>query len=404
MRILYVSDVYFPRVNGVSTSIQTFRRELARRGHDSTLVAPEYPAAYPAEPGVVRVASRYLPLDPEDRAMRLRALRGVESALAGERFDLVHVQTPFLAHYSGLRLARRLGVPCVATYHTLFEEYLHHYVPALPRAALRALARRFSRTQCDALDAVVVPSTAMRETLERYGVATRTEIVPTGVPLPDFSCGDGARFRAERAIDPARPVLLYVGRVAFEKNIGFLLRVLARVRASGPDALLVVCGEGPAVKSLQREARALGVAASVLFAGYLDRSSTLLDCYRAADAFVFASRTETQGLVLLEAMALGVPVVSTAVMGTRDIVGPGRGALVAREDEAGFAAQVLTLLGDRALRERLGREARAYAQAWSAAATAERMEAFYRAVLEQAAAHRRARATAPLSRAAGAGR
>jgi glycosyltransferase involved in cell wall biosynthesis len=404
VRILYVSDVYFPRVNGVSTSIQTFRRELARRGHDSTLVAPEYPAAYPAEPGVVRVASRYLPLDPEDRAMRLRALRGVEAALAGERFDLVHVQTPFLAHYSGLRLARQLGVPCVATYHTLFEEYLHHYVPALPRAPLRALARRFSRAQCNALDAVVVPSTAMRETLERYGVRARTEIVPTGVPLPDFSCGDGARFRAERGIDPARPVLLYVGRVAFEKNIGFLLRVLARVRASGPDTLLVICGEGPAVKSLQREARALGVAASVLFAGYLDRSSTLLDCYRAADAFVFASRTETQGLVLLEAMALGVPVVSSAVMGTRDIVGPGRGALVAREDEADFAALVLALLGDRALRERLAREAREYVQTWSAAATAERMEAFYRAVLERAAAHRRARRSAPVSRAAGAGR
>ena len=404
MRILYVSDVYFPRVNGVSTSIQTFRRELARRGHDSTLVAPEYPAAYPAEPGVVRVASRYLPLDPEDRAMRLRALRGAEAALAGERFDLVHVQTPFLAHYSGLRLARRLGVPCVATYHTLFEEYLHHYVPALPGAALRALARRFSRAQCDALDAVVVPSTAMRETLERYGVSARTEIVPTGVPLPDFSCGNGARFRAERGIDPARPVLLYVGRVAFEKNIGFLLRVLARVRASGPDALLVICGEGPAVKSLQREARALGLAARVLFAGYLDRSSKLLDCYRAADVFVFASRTETQGLVLLEAMALGVPVVSTAVMGTRDIVGPARGALVAREDETEFAAQVGRLLGDRALRERLAREAREYAQGWSAEATAVQMEAFYCAVLERAPTGRRPGSAGPVSRAAGVGR
>lgn len=405
MRILYVSDVYFPRVNGVSTSIQTFRRELARRGHDSTLVAPEYPAAYPVEAGVLRVPSRYLPLDPEDRALRPRALRRAESDLARERFDLVHVQTPFLAHYSGLRLARRLGVPCIATYHTLFEEYLYHYVPAVPRAALRALARRVSRAQCNALDAVVVPSSAMRDTLARYGVTAPTEIVPTGIPLADFACGDGTRFRADRGIDPARPLLLYVGRVAFEKNIAFLLRVLARVRASRPDALLVICGEGPAVRSLQRAAHALGVASSVLFAGYLDRASALLDCYRAADVFVFASRTETQGLVLLEAMALGVPVVSTAVMGTRDIVGPGRGALVARDDEADFAAQVTRLLGDRALRERLGREAREYARDWSAAAMAERMEAFYRRVVERARAGGcRPLAPTPVSRAAGAGR
>ena len=392
MRILYVSDVYFPRVNGVSTSIQTFRRELERLGHASTLLAPEYPAAFRDEAGVVRVPSRYLPLDPEDRAMRLGDLRRAERALERERFDLVHVQTPFLAHYSGLRLARSLRVPCIATYHTLFEEYLFHYVRFAPRAWLRAVARRFSRGQCNALDAVVVPSTAMRETLARYGVTAPTEIVPTGIPLSEFAGGDGARFRVRRGIAPDRPMLLYVGRVAFEKNIGFLLRMLARVHAERPDALLVICGEGPAERSLHRLAAALGVASSVLFAGYLDRASTLLDCYRAADAFVFASRTETQGLVLLESMALGVPVVSTAVMGTRDIVGPGRGALVALDDEADFAAKVLELLRDRGLRERLGREARAYAAEWSAPATARRMVMLYRTVLARRADGTAARA------------
>jgi glycosyltransferase involved in cell wall biosynthesis len=385
VRILYVSDVYFPRVNGVSTSIQTFRRELARRGHDSTLLAPAYPAPHRDEPGVVRVPSRYLALDPEDRAMRWRDLHRAARALGAGRPDIVHVQTPFLAHYAGLRLARRLGVPCVATYHTLFEEYLFHYVPLAPRALLRALARRLSRSQCNTLDAVVVPSTAMRETLARYGVDVPTAIVPTGIPLPDFAGGDGERFRAARSIAPGRPVLLYVGRVAFEKNIDFLLRVLARVRAALPEALLVICGEGPATASLRRLAGELGVAANVLFAGYLDRASALLDCYRAADAFVFASRTETQGLVLLEAMALGVPVVATAVMGTRDIVGPARGALVARDDEADFAAQVLALLRDRGLRERLAGDALAYAAEWSAPAAAARMEALYRSVLARQA-------------------
>ena len=385
MRILHVSDVYFPRVNGVSTSIQTFRRELARLGHETTLVAPAYPAPHEDDARTVRVPSRSIPLDPEDRAMHWRSLSRLDRRLAHERFDLVHVQTPFLAHYAGVRLARRRGIPVVATYHTLFEEYLFHYVPLVPRGVMRALARRISRGQCDALDGVIVPSTAMRETLERYGVRARIEIVPTGIPLAEVSGGDGMRFRAARGIAPSRPVLLYVGRVAFEKNIGFLLRALVRVRREVPDALLVVCGEGPALAKLTRLARALGLAEAVRFVGYLERTTELLDCYRAADAFVFASRTETQGLVLLEAMALGVPVVSTAVMGTRDIVGPERGALVAADDEADFAAKVVRLLRDRDLRARLSAEGREYARTWSATALALRMEAFYRSVLDRAA-------------------
>ena len=385
MHILYVSDVYFPRVNGVSTSIQTFRRELARLGHETTLVAPAYPVAHPEEPETVRVPSRYVPLDPEDRAMRWRAVRRLSRALAARRFDLVHVQTPFVAHYAGLGLARRFGIPAIATYHTLFEEYLSHYVPFAPRPALRALARRFSRRQCNALDSVIVPSTAMRETLAHYGVTKRVEIVPTGIPLLEFSGGDGAGFRAAHGLTPGAPVLLYVGRVAFEKNIEFLVRVLVRVRRSVPDAVLVVCGEGPALARLRRLAAELGVATSVRFVGYLDRTTSLLDCYRAADALVFASRTETQGLVLLEAMALGVPVVSTAVMGTRDIVGAERGALVADDDEADFAAQTVRVLRDAGLRRRLGEEGREYARSWSAGALAQQLEAVYRSVLGRAA-------------------
>jgi glycosyltransferase involved in cell wall biosynthesis len=384
LRILYVSDVYFPRINGVSTSIQTFRSELARFGHATTLVAPAYPAPHRDDPHTLRIPSRAVLLDPEDRAMHWRMLRGAHRKLEHIRFDLVHVHTPFLANYAGIRFARRWGVPVVATYHTLFEEYLFHYVPFVPRGAMRAAARRISRTQCDAFDAVVVPSTAMRETLQRYGVRSRVEIVPTGIPLPDFCGGDGARFRARHEIEPARPLLVYVGRVAFEKNIDFLLRALAIVRREVPNVLLVVCGEGPASAQLGRMAGELGLGEAVRFVGYLDRATDLRDCYRAADAMVFASRTETQGLVLLEALALGVPVVSTAVMGTRDIVAPGRGVLVADDDEAHFAGEVIRLLADPALRARLAAEGPVYAREWSAPALARRLEVFYRSVLARA--------------------
>ena len=266
------------------------------------------------------------------------------------------------------------------TYHTFFEEYLYHYVPFVPKRWMQGLARRFSRTQCNDLDAVVVPSRAMRAVLEDYGVQAPIEIIPTGMELEHLAGGDGAAFRRQHGIAPDRPMLVHVGRVAFEKNIDFLLRMLVRVRAQIPQVLLVIAGEGPSSRHLQSLSQRLGVGASVLFVGYLDRRKALLDCYRAGDAFVFASRTETQGLVLLEAMALGVPVVSTAVMGTKDILEPQRGALIAQEDEADFAGKVIRLLRDRDLRERLAREAVEYAAQWSAPRMTARMLEFYQRI------------------------
>ena len=378
MKILVLSDVYFPRVNGVSTSIQTFRHELRRLGHEVWVIAPDYGPPTADEDGIGRVASRRVLFDPEDRMMRPRHLLRELAAMGDRRFDLVHIQTPFVAHYAGIRLARQLGVPCVETYHTFFEEYLFHYLPILPKDAWRAVARLFSRRQCNQLDGLVVPSGAMREVLVRYGVRTAMRVIPTGMPGDAFIEGDGAAFRARHGIAADRPTLVFVGRVAFEKNIEFLLRVVAEIkRTTHPDIVLIVAGEGPAEAPLRRLGTKLELESNLRFVGYLERGVELNSCYQAGDAFVFASRTETQGLVLLEAMSLGVPVVSTAVMGTCDILAAGQGALVAGEDVADFAGQVRRLLDDASLRQRLGQEGRAYARQWAAEGPVQALLTFY---------------------------
>jgi glycosyltransferase involved in cell wall biosynthesis len=375
VRVLFISDVYFPRVNGVSTSIRTFRSDLAAQGVDTRLVAPHYdspPDAAPEEPGVLRVPAARVPRDPEDRRMRWRALTRALDALPASEFDLVHIHTPFLAHYAGVRFARRANIACLATYHTFFEEYLHHYVPLLPRRLSTLLARSFTRSQCAAVQALIAPSEPMRAVLTGYGVST---------PI-----------RARAGIDAQRPLLTYIGRVAHEKNIGFLVQVFRRVLASVPEALLVIAGEGPAREPLRQQVAHLGLEGHVHFAGYLERDSALLDCYAAADVFVFASRTETQGLVLLEAMAQGVPVVSTAELGTRSILVPGSGALVVPEQQQEFAAAVVRVLSDAGLREELAARGRAYARNWSSAAMARRLAELY---AELRAAPRAARAGVP---------
>src|SRR5580692_12495632 len=382
MRILKVSDVFFPRVNGVSTSIETFRRDLTALGHEVVLVAPEYASAAAAggaaaDPSIRRVPARAVPRDPEDRIMSRRGLRRALDALAEPRFEVVHIHTPFLAHYAGLRFARAHGIPVVATYHTLFEEYLHHYVPLLPRAITGAMARRFSRSQCNEMDAVIAPSQAMKAGLLAYGIDAHIEILPTGLPAERFREGDGAAFRRRHGLAAEQPLLLFVGRAAHEKNIGFLIEMMIDLREMRPDALLLIAGEGPAEGSLRALAARLGLNDRVRFLGYFDRSGELQDCYSAADVFVFASLTETQGLVLLEAMAQGVPVVAIPRMGTVDILAPLRGCRHATEDRQAFAGVVNSVLADAQLRAKLAAEAREYAHSWASKKMAERLSGLY---------------------------
>lgn len=376
MNVLMISDVYFPRINGVSTSIETFRRELMMLGVKVFLVAPAY-GEHEIETDITRIPSRTVMFDPEDRIMRYASIKALTGSLGKLNLDLVHIQTPFVAHYAGTAIAKTLKLPSVVTYHTFFEEYLYHYIPLVPSSWMQALARRFSRSQCNDVDAVVVPSSAMENKLLSYGVKKPIHRIPTGIPLDKFVRGDGVAFREQHGISLNRPVILYVGRVAFEKNLDFLLRAVAFAKLEVPDLLFVIAGEGPATTMLQQLTFELHIEQNVKFIGYLDRQSSLLDCYSAADAFVFASRTETQGLVLLEAMALGLPVVSTAVMGTQDIVSSAACALVAPDDIEGFAWEIVRILIDTDLRASLAKAAPKCALEWASGMMAEKMLNLY---------------------------
>lgn len=380
MRVVMVSDVFFPRINGVSTAIQTYRESLLPLGIEVSLVAPDYggECGKPGEDWVRRVRGRRVPGDPEDRLVSWRAMhQTVGKAVAGG-CDLVHIQTPFVAHYAGVRAARQHDVPVLATYHTLFEEYLGHYVPLVPAGWLKGLARRFSRSQCNALDAVIVPSAAISRRLADYGVKAAQHVLPTGVNLNAPPPDARRRFRARYDIPDDCSVALYVGRVAHEKNIDFLLDVAEHMREWAPGMRLIIAGDGPALPGLRRSVADRGLSERVGFIGYLDRASELPACYAAADVFVFASRTETQGLVLLEAMACGLPVVALAEMGTIDILAAQRGALVPDGNPYAFSLALSRILNDGVLRRRLSAEARVYAAEWSSGALAGRMAAVYR--------------------------
>ena len=379
MKILFISDVYFPRVNGVSTSIRTFVAQMQNIGHTVHLIAPDYGVKTPDEAWIKRIPARKIFFDPEDKLMKYGAAIDRLAELRQEQYDIVHIHTPFVAHYLGLKLAHLLNIPVVETYHTFFEDYLHHYLPIIPKSIARSLARFVSRRQCNAVDAIISPSQPMLDVLRDYGVKSKANVVPTGLQAHSFEKANGKNFREKYGIALDRPMGLFVGRVAFEKNISFLLRTWVEVIKNQPDALLVIAGEGPAEKSLHALGKALNLEDNLKFIGYLDRETELNACYAAADVFVFSSLSETQGLVLLEAMAQGTPVVAIAELGTKSILVEGKGALIAPENELVFAEKVNALLSNKTLRNKLSKAALSYVKTnWTDKAQTVRMIDFYK--------------------------
>jgi 1,2-diacylglycerol 3-alpha-glucosyltransferase len=384
MNILFISDVFFPRVNGVSTSINTFATELRALGHQVTLIAPSYTDEDKQEEWIVRVPSHKIYFDPEDRLMNFGKLKALLPWIRDKHFDVIHIHTPFTAHYVGIHFGKKLDIPVVETYHTFFEDYLHHYLPFIPQFISRKLARTISRRQCNAVDGIVSPSKPMLDVLKQYGIKTPAEVVATGLDDSSFASVDGEHFRMSHDIPLTQPMLLFVGRVAHEKNIGFLLEMHVELIKKHPDALLVITGEGPAEESIKHSIDKLGISNKVRMIGYLDRSHELIACYKAADIFVFASKSETQGLVLLEAMAQGTAVVAIAELGTKSILIEGEGVLIAKNDINDFADKVSVLLSDAPKRQMIGEKGRQYAQEkWGAGVLAKKVAKFYKSTVNQ---------------------
>jgi glycosyltransferase involved in cell wall biosynthesis len=384
MNILFISDVFFPRVNGVSTSINTFATELRALGHHVTLIAPSYTDEDKQEEWIVRVPSHKIYFDPEDRLMNFGKLKALLPWIRDKHFDVIHIHTPFTAHYVGIHFGKKLDIPVVETYHTFFEDYLHHYLPFIPQFISRKLARTISRRQCNAVDGIVSPSKPMLDVLKQYGIKTPAEVVATGLDDSSFANVDGEHFRMSHDIPLTQPMLLFVGRVAHEKNIGFLLEMHVELIKNHPDALLVITGEGPAEESIKQSIEKLGISNKVRMIGYLDRGHELIACYKAADIFVFASKSETQGLVLLEAMAQGTAVVAIAELGTKSILIEGEGVLIAKDDINDFADKVSVLLSDAPKRQMIGEKGRQYAkEKWGAGVLAKKVAKFYKSAINQ---------------------
>lgn len=336
LRVGFFTEIYRPVVNGVVASVEALAGGLRGRGHEVYCFAPHIPGSADEDGSVFRMPS--LPL-PTRTAYRLTLPLVSRANLNGiiKRLTIVHVHSPFVTGWMGLRYARRYGMPIVYTYHTQLEAYAH-YVPFEPNAT-RFAASQLTRAFANQADAVVVPTPAMAARLRDLGVNVRIEVVPSGIDVERFASGHrDETLRARLGIAGDERMVLYVGRLAKEKNVELLLNALAQSRDE--SLKLVVAGDGPHRCELERAASESGVSAATRFLGSIERDA-LPDLYASADAFAMPSTTETQGLVLAEALAAGTYVIAADAPQNRDVLGDA-GVIVPATTEA-FAAALAAI-------------------------------------------------------------
>lgn len=390
MKIAFFTDSYAPYVSGVVRSLQRFTKGLAQQGHEVYIFAPFYYGKkfskhieQQSDPYAKKVfrfysvpapthPSYFLPIPISIRAERL--LRRLD-------VDIIHTHAPFLTGQLGAMLAKRLDVPLFFTHHTVYQEYLH-YVPA-PRKTTERVVINFLKWYCHRCDHIITPTDATKEMiLELYDLKTPVTTLPTGVDLDPYEDADPMWLRRKLQLAPEQPVLLSLGRLSKEKSPEMLIDAFKIIQETRPDTVFVFAGDGPMMEPLKQKAKDLGLADKVYFTGALD-ADEVAAAYLGADLFMFASQTETQGLVSLEAMAGSLPIVAVDASGTNAVVIDGETGFLTEPTPQALAEGALTLLQSPELMQKFSVQARRQAEQYSVTATASRLVKLYESVLSE---------------------
>ncbi|GAB3342747.1 glycosyltransferase family 4 protein [Chromohalobacter beijerinckii] len=379
MNILMFTNTYCPTVGGVSESVQRLKRCLQHAGHSVLVVAPKLDGQPRFERDVVRVVAMQR-FNGSDFSLPVPVPGQLYEAIEEFEPDLVHSHHPFLLGDTAARVAQTYGLPLVFTHHTLYEHYTHYVPGDSPRMQRFAIALSSEYTRL--CDAVIAPSESIAALLAQRGVLPdKVRVIPSGVDTRAFGRGDGARWRQRFGIPEDAMVIGRVGRLAMEKNLGFLAAALSRFLARHPKARVLVVGEGEARTVMHDHAAREGVADRFHYTGKL-HDQALIDAYHAMDTFAFASHSETQGMVIAEAMASGLPVVAVDASGVREVLSDGLNGIMLPSDDVETFAKALETLQEPMLHARLRQGAFDSAHKLDDRRCAERCLGIYRQVLE----------------------
>ncbi|OGH19224.1 MAG: hypothetical protein A3D74_04970 [Candidatus Levybacteria bacterium RIFCSPHIGHO2_02_FULL_37_13] len=340
MRIGFFTDAYFPQVNGVVTSVYETAKELRNRGHDVVIIAPSYPNYKDKkEENVLRLSSI-----PVHKKLNIRIATHFPDRnllrLYKEKFDIVHSHGGGMISLLGLEIAKLKKIPSVFTYHTLWNKYTHYFLKGIVKPKV---VEKVSRILCNRFTAIIAPTDSIKNELISYGIKKPIFVVPSGVDFKKFKVKNTVFLRKKLKLKSKNKILLFIGRLGKEKSIDFLVEAFALIAKEDKDTVLVIVGEGEEKKNLESFGRLLGIGNKVYFAGNIDFGDMPF-VYKDADLLLFSSKTETQGLVILEALAGGLPVIAVKDAVYKGIIKDNINGILVNNSPKEFSKACLKLL------------------------------------------------------------
>lgn len=312
MRVGLFTDSYFPQVSGVATSIKTLKTELEKQGHTVFIFTTTDEAVNRYEDwDIIRIPSVPF-IGFKDRRVAYAGFRDALKIASRYKLDIIHTQTEFSLGILGKMIARELNIPVVHTYHTQYEDYVHYI--AKGRLIRPGMVKYLVRAFASDLDGIICPSEIVEDLLNEYHIAIPKRVIPTGIDLakfdrPEITETETAELRENLGITPDETMLLSLSRISHEKNIQAVIQAMPAILKENSNVKLVIAGGGPYEEDLKKLITELGVAESVMMIGMIAPSDTAL-YYKAADFFISASTSETQGLTYLESIASGTPILA----------------------------------------------------------------------------------------------
>ncbi len=306
MNIVMMTNTYTPIVGGLEKSVQLFSKEFRKRGHRVYIVAPQFNQAPKYERGVIRIPA-LKEFQGTDYSVNIPIPGLLTKFIQRFKPDIVHSHHPFLVGDMALRLSRSLQIPLVFTYHIMFEQYVDHL--PISNETFKHFVVHLAVGYSNLTAAVIVPTQSVKTILQSRGVTAPIHVIPTGIDVKAFSKGNGKDFRKEHNIPDKAFVIGYVGRISPEKNVEYLAKTIVQYLKTNSNAHFLLAGRGPLLKLIQEIFRSEDLENRLHYAGVLNQEQ-LIHCYQAMDVFAFSSLSETQGIVLIEALAAGTPVIA----------------------------------------------------------------------------------------------
>ncbi|OJF75959.1 MAG: glycosyl transferase family 1 [Treponema sp. CETP13] len=405
MNIALFTDAYFPRINGVSISVSSYAKELINIGHTVLVVASEYPdekkiasiSDFDTDNSirlednipVLRIKSMRVFVSKEDRLARFDKWFYIKKKLDQFKPDIIHVNSELMIGYYGVMYARHRKIGLVFTFHTMWEDYIKGYLPVVPSTISKKFVRDHMHFYLKYATEIIAPTEEIKQVVSDYGIDNRfVHLLPTGIS-ENFFVNDKQKTKLIRSILldeypklKDKKILLYVGRIAKEKNLDFLLDVIEKIHASRPDTVLLYVGAGPYLEDLQQHCKKRGLDKYVVFTGYINRLD-LPAIYHLSDVFTFASKSETQGLVTVEAMISGLPVVAIGERGTLNVMQGDNGGFMVHDSISEFIQKVELLLDDKNIYLQKKVEALEWGKKWTIESMTPRLIAIYESAVEK---------------------